>query len=98
MAAAPVMAPGFWGGAGGLLRDGRPPGHPPRDGTEQPRAKPFDTKVLGKPSALPASPDQAILDRVPNPQTDTNYVARFAFPEFTSMWPGHATRPRRTRD
>ena len=28
-----------------------------------------------------------MLDRVPNPQTDTNYVARFAFPEFTSMCP-----------
>ena len=50
-------------------------------------AKPLKTKLLGKPSALPASPDEAILDRVPNPQTDTNYVARFAFPEFTSMCP-----------
>jgi 7-cyano-7-deazaguanine reductase len=42
---------------------------------------------LGKPSALPASPAEAVLDRVPNPQSDTNYVARFAFPEFTSMCP-----------
>ena len=45
------------------------------------------TLQLGRPTALPASPDQAVLDRVPNPQTGTNYVARFAFPEFTSMCP-----------
>ena len=43
------------------------------------------TLQLGRPSPLPASPDEAILDRVPNPQGDTNYCARFAFPEFTSM-------------
>ena len=45
------------------------------------------TLQLGRPTALPASPAEAVLDRVPNPQTDTNYVARFAFPEFTSMCP-----------
>ena len=45
------------------------------------------TLQLGRPTALPASPGEAVLDRVPNPQTDTNYVARFAFPEFTSMCP-----------
>ena len=38
------------------------------------------TLQLGRPSALPASPGKAVLDRVPNPQSDTNYVARFAFP------------------
>ena len=42
---------------------------------------------LGQPSALPASPEEAVLDRVPNPHPDTNYVARFAFPEFTSICP-----------
>src|ERR1700737_511663 len=42
---------------------------------------------LGKPSSLPASPDQAVLDRVPNPHTDTNYVARFTAPEFTTLCP-----------
>src|SRR6266545_2322765 len=41
---------------------------------------------LGRPAAIPASPDEAILDRVPNPQTGT-YLARFTFPEFTSMCP-----------
>ena len=42
---------------------------------------------LGRPTPLPASPDQARLDRVPNPHADTDYVARFTFPEFTVMCP-----------
>jgi 7-cyano-7-deazaguanine reductase len=42
---------------------------------------------LGAPSAIPASPDKAVLDRVPNPHLDTPYVARFTFPEFTSICP-----------
>ncbi|WP_210490805.1 preQ(1) synthase [Microvirga antarctica] len=43
--------------------------------------------LLGHASALPASPDEAQLDRVPNPHEDTNYVARFTCPEFTSLCP-----------
>ena len=42
---------------------------------------------LGQPSAIPASPDEARLDRVPNPHPDTDYVARFTAPEFTSLCP-----------
>jgi 7-cyano-7-deazaguanine reductase len=42
---------------------------------------------LGRPSAIPASPDEARLDRVPNPHPDTDYVARFTAPEFTSLCP-----------
>ena len=42
---------------------------------------------LGRPSALPASPEVAVLDRVPNAHPDTNYVARFAFPEFSCICP-----------
>jgi 7-cyano-7-deazaguanine reductase len=42
---------------------------------------------LGKPTPLPASPDVAQLDRVPNPHPDSTYVARFTFPEFTLMCP-----------
>jgi len=44
-------------------------------------------RLLGKPSRIPASPDQAKLDRVTNPHSDTNYVARFTMPEFTVMCP-----------
>jgi 7-cyano-7-deazaguanine reductase len=43
--------------------------------------------LLGRPAAMPASPDQAQLDRVPNPHPDTNYVTRFTMPEFTSICP-----------
>jgi 7-cyano-7-deazaguanine reductase len=42
---------------------------------------------LGRATALPASPDEAVLDRVPNPHPDTNYVARFTMPEFTALCP-----------
>jgi 7-cyano-7-deazaguanine reductase len=42
---------------------------------------------LGRPVAIPASPEAAVLDRVPNPQPGTTYVARFTFPEFTSLCP-----------
>ena len=34
-----------------------------------------------------ASPDEAVLEAVPNPHPDTLYVARFAVPEFTSICP-----------
>lgn len=42
---------------------------------------------LGRASELPTSPADAILDRVPNAHADTNYVARFTVPEFTSLCP-----------
>jgi 7-cyano-7-deazaguanine reductase len=42
---------------------------------------------LGRPVSVPASPRDAVLDRVPNPHPDSNYVARFTFPEFTAICP-----------
>lgn len=45
------------------------------------------TTLLGHESRLPASPDEAQLERVENPHRDTNYVARFTVPEFTSLCP-----------
>ena len=42
---------------------------------------------LGRPTRLPASPAEAVLDRVPNPHPDADYLARFTMPEFTSMCP-----------
>jgi 7-cyano-7-deazaguanine reductase len=47
----------------------------------------IETTQLGKPVGLPASPEGAVLDRVPNPHPDTDYVARFTAPEFTSICP-----------
>lgn len=34
-----------------------------------------------------ASPEAAVLERVPNPQADALYLARFTAPEFTSLCP-----------
>ena len=42
---------------------------------------------LGQVSGLPNSPEEAKLEKVPNPHPDTNYVARFSQPEFTSLCP-----------
>src|ERR1700675_3608945 len=42
---------------------------------------------LGRAVEWPATPDAAQIDRVPNPQKDTNYVVRFTAPEFTSLCP-----------
>ena len=42
---------------------------------------------LGRPAAIPASPQEARLDRVPNPHPDTNYLVRFVVPEFTALCP-----------
>jgi 7-cyano-7-deazaguanine reductase len=43
--------------------------------------------LLGVATPLPSSPEEAILDAVPNPHTDTDYLIRFAAPEFTSLCP-----------
>ena len=42
---------------------------------------------LGQAVGIPESPEKAELERVPNPHPDTNYVARFTVPEFTSICP-----------
>lgn len=42
---------------------------------------------LGVEVPVPASPDEAKLERVANPHSDTHYLARFACPEFTSLCP-----------
>ena len=42
---------------------------------------------LGRSVPVPASPDEAELDGVPNPHADADYVVRFAAPEFTTLCP-----------
>jgi len=42
---------------------------------------------LGRASHLPSSPEQAVLDYVPNPHPQALYLVRFAAPEFTSLCP-----------
>ena len=46
-----------------------------------------DVTQLGRQTALPESPEAAVLERVANPHPDTVYVARFTQPEFTSLCP-----------
>jgi 7-cyano-7-deazaguanine reductase len=42
---------------------------------------------LGQQTPTPANPEQAVLERVPNPHPGTLYLARFTVPEFTSLCP-----------
>src|SRR5215470_10729171 len=42
---------------------------------------------LGRAVEWPDSPEKAVLDRVPNPQAGTDYLVRFAAPEFTTICP-----------
>ena len=42
---------------------------------------------LGTPTPLPASPEEAVLERVPNPEPGRAYLVRFTAPEFTSLCP-----------
>lgn len=50
------------------------------------QAKPSVTQ-LGRTIAIPASPDEARLERVANPHPGKRYLARFTAPEFTSLCP-----------
>ena len=42
---------------------------------------------LGGKTDLPGSPEEAQIERVPNPQKDVQYAVRFTAPEFTSLCP-----------
>ena len=44
-------------------------------------------KQLGEQTPLPNSPDTAVLERVPNPHPNVDYLIRFTAPEFTSLCP-----------
>jgi 7-cyano-7-deazaguanine reductase len=46
-----------------------------------------DLSQLGHPSRVPATPAEAKLERVSNPDASAQYVVRFTCPEFTSLCP-----------
>jgi 7-cyano-7-deazaguanine reductase len=46
-----------------------------------------DLKILGTHAPLPASPEAAVLERVPNPHPGDIYLVRFTAPEFTTLCP-----------
>ena len=47
----------------------------------------LNLRNLGQSSSLPATPEEASLESVPNPHTDSYYLTRFTCPEFTSLCP-----------
>lgn len=49
--------------------------------------KPEGLSQLGQKTELPESPGTAVLESVPNPHPDSDYVVRFTQPEFTSICP-----------
>lgn len=42
---------------------------------------------LGSQATMPSSPDEAILEKIANPNLGLDYMVRFACPEFTSLCP-----------
>ncbi len=42
---------------------------------------------LGQPTSQPASPEQAVLERIASPHPALRYLVRFTAPEFTSLCP-----------
>jgi 7-cyano-7-deazaguanine reductase len=50
------------------------------------RTRPSLTQ-LGHTTKPPASPEEAVLERIPNPQPRARYLVRFTCPEFTSICP-----------
>lgn len=42
---------------------------------------------LGQQVKQPVSPEKAVLEAVPNPHPDSDYVIRFTAPEFTTLCP-----------
>ena len=42
---------------------------------------------LGTPTLVPASPDEALMERVKNPHPKQDYLVRLVCPEFTSLCP-----------
>jgi len=49
--------------------------------------RPENLTQLGSPATIPTSPDVAVLETVPNPHQETDYLIRFTAPEFTSLCP-----------
>jgi 7-cyano-7-deazaguanine reductase len=42
---------------------------------------------LGQKTAIPESPDAAVIEKVANPEPGVKYLVRFAAPEFTTLCP-----------
>ena len=73
--------------AAGGLRVGHPVGVRLQPDNPGMQAQAQTLTQLGQRVAWPESPDEAVLERVPNPHPDKVYLARFTAPEFTSLCP-----------
>jgi len=49
--------------------------------------RPSELTLLGAKAPLPASPDEARIERIANPQPGEAYLVRFTAPEFTCLCP-----------
>ena len=58
-----------------------------RRGSKARRMEATHLTQLGRATEAPASPEAAVLERVPNPQAGQTYLIRFTAPEFTSLCP-----------
>lgn len=48
---------------------------------------PYKLKQLGHPTSVPHSPDRALIEKVPNPFSEHDYLVRFVCPEITCLCP-----------
>ncbi|PZN29490.1 MAG: NADPH-dependent 7-cyano-7-deazaguanine reductase QueF [Proteobacteria bacterium] len=55
--------------------------------TRSPARTQAPLEQLGRSTPWPESPEEAVLERVPNPHPTKRYLARFTVPEFTSLCP-----------
>jgi len=46
-----------------------------------------DLSQLGRRVPIPPNPDEAVLETIPNPHKDIDYLCRFTCPEFTCVCP-----------
>src|SRR5215217_2309660 len=74
----------FVGGTDSAARRACPEG---RGGLHRLAMTDLNVTQLGQTVSAPERPEDAVLERVPNPQSDTLFTARFVAPEFTSVCP-----------
>lgn len=55
--------------------------------SDSPQSDASALHLLGHKTALPSSPEEALMERVPAPHKGKRYVVRFTAPEFTSLCP-----------
>jgi len=52
-----------------------------------PKSRAKNLSLLGRKTKIPASPDKALLEKIPRPYPKHDYLVRFTCPEFTCLCP-----------